>query len=653
VNYDLAKFVAYHGKTSSEHQAQFSSLSSQGFRIISLCVYAGEDNPRYAAVWVQRGGPAWLAFHGKNGDQYQDFFKTHTANGFRPVIITATGSGSDIVYAGVFEKDTTPFIAKHGISEAQFVQQCDWAQKNNYILRWASVYGAANNTYAGIWEKNTNNVGWNYSLGDDSASYLNKFNAYTSGWVRPALVAVSANHRYLAVWYDNSIGNWIAHHGMTSQTYQAKFNELTSQGFSPIRVQAGGEGSNVRFAAIFAKDDNVIARQWTVTGTAVPALSGFDDYVKKLMQKTNVRAGSLAIVKDHKLVFAHAYTWGEPGYPITQPTSLFRIASTSKPLTSIAIHQLIEKNKLSLADKVQTILQLQPQCGGTQDSRLQNVQVSHTLYHTGGWNTSGLGFDPLFHDEEIANACGGQLPVTKSQIASYTTGKPMQFDPGTKTIYSNYGFSLLGRIVSSSNYINAVKDSVFKPLGITRARLGRSLVKDKTPDEVRYHPVTPGVKASVITPDRPLVPGVYGGWWNQENLDSVGGWVMATVDYAKVLASFDMGYSNPILKPSTVTTMWTAHPTWTGVLRGWFKQILTDSSGKLVDSVQHNGWLASNSNLILRRADKLSFVLFLNQGYPGMLHAATHGVALNDIANKVTQWPTTDLFPTVGIPAFQ
>ncbi len=131
----------------------------------------------------------------------------------------------------------------------------------------------------------------------------------------------------------------------------------------------------------------------------------------------------------------------------------------------------------------------------------------------------------------------------------------MQFDLGTKTIYSNYGFSLLGRIVSSSNYINAVKDSVFKPLGITRARLVRSLVKDKTPDEVRYHPATPGVKASVITPDRPLVPGVYGGWWNQENLDSVGGWVMATVDYAKVLASFDMGYSNPILKPSSVTTL--------------------------------------------------------------------------------------------------
>jgi CubicO group peptidase (beta-lactamase class C family) len=653
VNYDLPKFVAYHGKTASEHQAQFNSLVSQGFRIISLSVYGDEDNPRYAAVWVQKGGPAWVAFHGKTGDQYQEFFNTQTAKGFRPVIITASGSGSDIVYAGVFEKDTTPFIAKHGITQAQFVEQCESAQKNNNILRWASVYGAANNTYAGIWEKNTNNVAWNYSLGDDSASYQNKFNVYTSVWVRPALVAVSANHKYLAVWYDNSIGDWTAHHNMTSQGYQAKFDELTSQGFFPIRVQAGGEGSDVRFAAIFAKDDKPLARQWTVTGTAVPALSGFDDYVKKLMQKSNVRAGSLAIVKDHKLVFAHAYTWAEPGYPITQPTSLFRIASISKPLTSIAIHQLIEKNKLSLNDKVQTILNLQPQCGGTQDTRLQNVQVSHILYHTGGWDKSksGLGFDPMFHDAEIANACGDQLPVTKSRIASYTTGKPMQFNPDAKTIYSNYGFSLLGRIVSSSNYINAVKDSVFKPLGVTRARLGRSLLKDKTSDEVRYHPVIPSVQPSVITPDRPLVPEVYGGW-NQENLDSVGGWVMAAADYAKVLASFDMGNSNPILEPSSVTTMWTAHPTWTGVLRGWFKQILTDSSGKLIDSIQHNGWLSSNSNLVLRRSDKLSFVLFLNQGYPGALHAAIHGIALNDIANKVTEWPTTDLFPTVGIPAF-
>ena len=36
------------------------------------------------------------------------------------------------------------------------------------------------------------------------------------------------------------------------------------------------------------------------------------------------------------VVLAHGYTWAEPGYPTTQPTSLFRIASMSKPITSIA-----------------------------------------------------------------------------------------------------------------------------------------------------------------------------------------------------------------------------------------------------------------------------------------------------------------------------
>jgi hypothetical protein len=110
-------------------------------------------------------------------------------------------------------------------------------------------------------------------------------------------VTLSASEKYLAIWHDNLIGDWVAHHNLTSSGYQSKFDQLTSSGFYPICVQAGGEGSGVRFAAIFAKNETPISRKWTVTGKEVPSLSGFDDYVKSLMQKHNVRAGSLASLR--------------------------------------------------------------------------------------------------------------------------------------------------------------------------------------------------------------------------------------------------------------------------------------------------------------------------------------------------------------------
>jgi hypothetical protein len=93
--------------------------------MISLSVYNDSDSPRYAAVWVEKGGPAWAAFHDKNSNEYQQSFNTWTEKGYRPTMVTATGKGSNAVFAGVFEKDSTPFTAKHDISQDEFIKQCN------------------------------------------------------------------------------------------------------------------------------------------------------------------------------------------------------------------------------------------------------------------------------------------------------------------------------------------------------------------------------------------------------------------------------------------------------------------------------------------------------------------------------------------------
>ena len=59
----------------------------------------------------------------------------------------------------------------------------------------------------------------------------------------------------------------------------------------PISVQGGGL-SQIRYAAIFAKQDAPIARTWTVTGKADAALGAFDQAIKNFMVSESVRAGA-------------------------------------------------------------------------------------------------------------------------------------------------------------------------------------------------------------------------------------------------------------------------------------------------------------------------------------------------------------------------
>src|SRR5882724_9618582 len=110
-------FEAYHGLTGAQHQTHFNSLSAQGFRMISLSVYGDPGDARYAAVWVQRPGPAWVAVHGVDSAGYQSFFNNWTAKGYAPVLVSATGTSSNAIFAVVFEQGIPgTWLARHGMT---------------------------------------------------------------------------------------------------------------------------------------------------------------------------------------------------------------------------------------------------------------------------------------------------------------------------------------------------------------------------------------------------------------------------------------------------------------------------------------------------------------------------------------------------------
>jgi len=283
-------------------------------------------------------------------------------------------------------------------------------------------------------------------------------------------------------------------------------------------------------------------RVWTETGEPVAGWETVDDEIRDYMQTWAVPGASLALAVEGRLVFARGYTWDTADAEIVHPESVFRIASMSKPITSVAIHQLIEHGLLSYETRVIDVLDLQPQPGWSPDPRLESVTIDHLLYHTGGWDRDET-YDPMFMDEFIASTLRVDLPISKSDIATFMTGQNMQFEPGSRYAYSNYGYCLLGLVIeeiTERDYSEWVAENVFQPIGVGRARRGHTVFHERAPGEVRYY------GSSGEDPYR----------WNIENMDSHGGWILSASDYVRFMSAvFDDFDASPLLDRQSIENM--------------------------------------------------------------------------------------------------
>ena len=645
-----AQVHAYHDQTGAQHQAQCNVLAPQGYRMIALTIYGTTANLQYGAVWVHRAGPTVAAFHGYTGAEYQTFVDTYFPLGYRPKILTAMGTAANPRFAGTWELTNAAGWASHGLTEQEFWDERATARQQGLDVTAVDIYGTSNDPrYIAAFGPVDVGQATRVSVGDNG--YQTDFAALAAGHNRPALVAFNDSDRYVSLWRSDDVGDGFAHHDMTSAEYQTNCNNYLLQNLYPVTMSASGSGNGRRFAAVWAPNDLPAPPVWTAVGPTAPQFTPYDTWAQNWMANNGIRAASMAIVKNGKLLHARGYTRARAGYPITQPTSLFEIASCSKPLTSIAVHQHFEGPAPSMA-LTDTMMSYFPSVGAF-DPLCEDIKLRHLLTHRAGWDRD-VSDDPMVgQDDVIAAALNLSLPIGKFSIYRYMIGTQLlDFAPGTDYEYSNFGYCVIGQMLERSNpgltYAQIMQQRVFGPLGITRARIADS--DELHPGEVTYHTWTPSIGESVLDDAQPLVASQYG-TLNKENMDSHGAWVMAAPDYAKVLAAFDLGASNPLLGPVETANMWTLEPGYQTLLRGWFLKNVSDGMGGQVAMYHHNGKLRGATSFIARRADGLSFV-FLTNGDRTNLEGDVHGEQLSNIANTISLWPTTDHFPLMSLPAF-
>jgi len=203
----------------------------------------------------------------------------------------------------------------------------------------------------------------------------------------------------------------------------------------------------------------------------------------------SIPGATFALAKDGKLVYMRSFGNANiAGTEPTQPYHLFRIASLSKPITSVAIMKLVQNGQLNLNDRVfgaGGILQNNTYFNNANitDGKIYNITVAHLLEHSAGWNrdigcfpnpTSPYpwqvgGCDPISAPLHVSQKLGEGNPVSEEALIKFLLEKGLDFTPGTGHAYSNISYLMLGKVIesiTSMTYENYVKTAIFEPLGI-------------------------------------------------------------------------------------------------------------------------------------------------------------------------------------------
>ncbi len=167
-------------------------------------------------------------------------------------------------------------------------------------------------------------------------------------------------------------------------------------------------------------------------------------------------AGAVLIAKDGKPIFKAAYGLADREKKIrNQLDTQFRIGSMNKMFTAVSVLQLAQAGKIKLTDPLGKYLTDYPN-----KDLASKVTIHHLLTHTGG---TGDFFGPEFDKHRL------ELRTLQDYVKLYGQ-RGVEFEPGSKWAYSNYGFLLLGVLiekVSGQSYYDYVADHVYKPAGMT------------------------------------------------------------------------------------------------------------------------------------------------------------------------------------------
>ncbi len=242
---------------------------------------------------------------------------------------------------------------------------------------------------------------------------------------------------------------------------------------------------------------------------------------------------SAAVAKSNKVIYSKAFGFAdlEQGVPM-RTDSVHRLASLSKPVTGMIVMDLVQLGRLKLDIPIKTYLSDLP-------AAYDKVTIRQLLSHQAG-----------VRDYRNTDEVFSVVHYSTSREAIQTfVDDPLLFEPGTKTAYSTFGFTMLGAVAE------AATGETFQAL--SKAFFQRySLLGFDLDDPLAI--VSKRVKGYVVDEDgKPSNARAY----DASNKYPGGGFTSSAEDYLRFVTAVGSGN---VLKPEILEETWTPQQTLDG-----------------------------------------------------------------------------------------
>ena len=195
-------------------------------------------------------------------------------------------------------------------------------------------------------------------------------------------------------------------------------------------------------------------------------LDSLADIMQQAVDQQAIAGCSFLIVHRGEVVFREAFGFADIESERAFTTNeLVPIASVSKPVLASVVMALVDQGKLTLDDPVEKYL---PEFkdmkvkGGEPLTR--RMTIRHLLSHTAGfWGNKGISAEKL----DLIRNFQRPLGEAVSRMATYE----LEYQPGTKFVYSGSGFCVAGRVaevVLNQSLEQIAQEVLFRPLGLSR-----------------------------------------------------------------------------------------------------------------------------------------------------------------------------------------
>ncbi|MFO1080544.1 MAG: serine hydrolase domain-containing protein [Reyranellaceae bacterium] len=278
-------------------------------------------------------------------------------------------------------------------------------------------------------------------------------------------------------------------------------------------------------------------------GFAATRLKRLSDRLNEGVKNNELPGAVVLIARNGKLVMFESFGWRDKDAKVAMTNdTIFRIASMTKPIVSVAAMMLVEEGKISLADPVSRYI---PAFADTKVSvprknpdgtveyglepQVRAMTVQDLMRHTSGLTYGAAGTNPVkqsYLDMKVADR-----NQTLAEMADKLAKLALLYQPGTTWEYS-MSTDLLGRVVEVASGLpldRFIEENITKPL-----RMGDTAFEVGPDKKARgAHPMKEGPKNEL-----PSIPDVSDKFtWRSGG----GGMVSTAADYARFLQMFANG----------------------------------------------------------------------------------------------------------------